>query len=344
MITLHDLIRDHLRLWQSGWSMGTFGAIAEFHQDRDEMPVIDDGYTLSRATRRGAVHIDRKRVDQIVPVAYETLSPRPNRWSQAVALCMPDALARRAARPVLTELGPDDDAVRGIDRTGILFDMGLSLPQCDFCIRTSDPKLLAVLRANLGRSLFEPGNDTMHAILAAHPHRVALTNIGRVEVFQKIGGPDTGGVSPAGPHTHVLPKLLKTGRTHSANTPIPAGLMPLASLHPGNPVIGPMGEDTDFDPALHRQFQDLLAAYGQPEFVRLKTAVLAALRHSEKPESFVVPDGRFERGVVRLALRQQARLADLLHDVEFMRQVADWRRVHDQRFEGEDEDDDSPGH
>lgn len=344
MTNLHDLIRDHLRFWQSGWSMGTFGAIAEFHQDRDEAPVIDDSYTLSRATRRGAVQIDRRRIDQIVPVAYETLSPRANRWSQAVALCMPDAIARRAASPVLTERGPDDDAVRGIDRTGILFDMGLSLPQCDFCIRTSDPKLLAALRAGLGRSLFEPGNPTMGAILAAHPHRVALTNIGRVEVFQKIGGPDTGGVSPAGPHTHVLPKLLKTGRIHSANTPIPEGLMPLASLHPGNPVIGPMGEDTAFDPALHRQFQDLFAAYGQPEFVALKSAVLAALRHGDRPESFVVPNGRFERGVVRLALRQQARLAEHLHDAEFIRQIADWQRVHDQRRDTEGEDDDSPGH
>jgi len=36
-----------------------------------------------------------------------------------------------------------------MDRPGILFDMGLSLSQCGFCIRTSDPKLLARLRANL---------------------------------------------------------------------------------------------------------------------------------------------------------------------------------------------------
>lgn len=119
---------------------------------------------------------------------------------------------------MLTELGPDDNAIRGIYRMGILFDMGLSLPQCDFCIRTTDPKLLAELRANAGRSLFEPDNPVMHTIFQTHPHRVALTNIGRVEVYQKIGGPDTGGVLPAGPHTHVLPKLLKTGRTHSANT------------------------------------------------------------------------------------------------------------------------------
>jgi hypothetical protein len=344
METLQNLIRDHLRDWQTGWSMGTFGAIAEFHQDRDETPVIDDGFTLSRATRRGAIHIDRKRLDEVVPVAYETVSPRAHRWSQAVALCLPETLARREARSVLTELGPDDDAIRGIDHTGILFDMGLSLPQCDFCIRTSDPKLLTVLRANLGRSLFEHDNAAMPAILSAHPHRVALTHIGRVEVFQKIGGPDTGGVSPPGPHTHLLPKLLRTGRTHSANTPIPEGLMPLGSLHPGNPVIGAMGEDIEFDAGLHRHFQDLYSAYGDPNLVMLKRTVLGALQRGGDPKGFVIPDGRFERGVVRLALRQQARLAEHQQDSELAHRLTIWRRVHDQRSDAELEDDDSPGH
>ncbi|WP_292241103.1 hypothetical protein [Mesorhizobium sp.] len=196
MSDLEDLVRRHLADWRTGWSMGIFGAIAEFHQDQGEVAVVDEPHVLMRATRRGAIHIDWRKLGDVHAVAYETPSPRRHRWSQALSFCLPDDLARRTARPVLTELGPDDDAVRGIDRTGILFDMGLSLPQCDFCIRTSDPKLLAALRAGLGRSLFEHDNPALTAILSAHPHRVALTNIGRVEVYQKIGGPDTGGVSP----------------------------------------------------------------------------------------------------------------------------------------------------
>ncbi|XUX13347.1 hypothetical protein SLT36_30545 (plasmid) [Aminobacter sp. BA135] len=193
MSYLEQLLRHHLTDWRSGWSMGTFGAIAEFHQDDGEVAVIDDTHLLTRATRRGGIRVDRGTLSELVPVAYETLSPKRHRWSQAVALCLPEVKARRGSRSVLSEIGPDDHAIRGIDRTGILFDMGLSLPQCDFCIRTSEPKLLAVLRANLGRSLFEHGNEAMPAILAVHPHRIALTNIGRVEVYQKIGGPDTGG-------------------------------------------------------------------------------------------------------------------------------------------------------
>lgn len=341
---LEYLLRRHMADWRTGWSMGTFGAIAEFHQDAGEITVVDELHSLMRATRRGAIHLDRRRLAGIRAVAYETISPRRHRWSQAVSLCLPDAQARRAVRSVLTELGPDDDAIRGIDRTGILFDMGLSLPQCDFCIRTSDPKLLAALRAGLGRSLFEHDNPALMAILNGHPHRVALTNIGRVEVYQQIGGPDTGGVSPPGPHTHLLPKLLKSGRTHSANTPIPEGLLPLGSLHPGNPVIGAMGEDLPFDDDLHRDFQALLINYGNPEFVAVKKRVLDGLTSDEAPERFDMPANRFARAAVRLALRQQARLADHFGDAALGKAVAGWQRIHDQGAEADAEDDDAPGH
>lgn len=344
MREIEDLLRRHIGNWQTGWSMGTFGAIAEFHHDQDEFSVIDDAYRLSRATKRGGIRLDRTKLDLIQPVAYETISPKRHRWSHAIALCLPENLARRSARSVLTEIGPDDDAIRGIDRTGILFDMGLSLPQCDFCIRTSDPKLLGALRAALGRSLSEPGNRTMMAILAAHPHRVAITNIGRVEVYQKIGGPDTGGVSPPGPHTHVLPKLLRNGRTHSANTPIHDGLLPLGAMHPGNPVVGPMGEDWPFNAELHRDFQVLFDSYGVPDIVALKKRILAALDAGDAPETFALPDSRFARAALRLALRQQARLAAHVGNSVLLAAVANWQKVHDQATEPEAEDDDAPGH
>lgn len=342
MADLERLLREHLADWRSGWSMGSFGAIAEFHQDQGEIPVIDQRDTLTRATRRGAIAIDRRRLAEVKPVAYETLSPKKHRWNHAVTLCLSESAARRKARSVLTELGADDEAIRGIDRTGILFDMGLSLPQCDFCVRTSDPKLLATLRANLGRSLFEHDNAAMAAILAAHPHRVALTNIGRVEVYQKIGGPDTGGVSPPGPHTHVLPKLLRTGRTHSANTPIPEGLLPLASLHPGNPVVGPMGEEREFDPELHRSFQRLLRKFGTDGNFDLKQRVAQAVTTGQSAAEFEYPDNRLARACVRLALRQLRREAEAAKDDAVLERLKGWTVLYDDADELAE--DDAPGH
>lgn len=305
---LETLIADHLADWQAGWSMGGFGAIAEFHQDKAEPAAVDAPAILARATRRGGIRFDRRQLGEAVAVAYETLSPKRHRWSHAVAFCLPAKAARMHERTVLTELGPDDEALRGIDGTGILFDMGLAVPQCDFCIRTSDPKLLKVLRANVGLSLFDPASTAMPAILAGHPHRVALTRLGRAEVYQKIGGPDTGGVSPPGPHTHVLPKLLRTGKTHSSNTPIPLGLVPVASFHPGNPVIGPMGEEREFDPILHDAFQDLLARFGAAEMVAEKRRAVAAMAEGVSPDGFAMPESRPGRIAIRLALRQQERI------------------------------------
>lgn len=342
MTELERLLRSHLSNWQSGWSMGTFGAIAEFHQDESEPAVINLPDVLTRATRRGAIRLDASALTQVMPVAYETLSPKRHRWSQALALCLPEAVARRAARNVLTEIGPDDGAIRGIDRTGMLFDMGLSLPQCDFCIRTTDPKLLGTLRMNLGRSLFEHGNAAMTAILTAHPHRVALTNIGRVEVYQKIGGPDTGGVSPSGPHTHLLPKLLQTGRTHSANTPIPEGLVPLGSLHPGNPVIGPVGEERAFDQSLQDDFQAMLEQYGVNDAFDLKRRVRLAVDDGGDASAFAYTPDRFSRACIRLALRQFEHEAKAAKDAARLDRIKRWQATH----EGLDEmaDDDAPGH
>jgi hypothetical protein len=232
MAHLHDTVTQGLRDPEAGWNMGSFGAIAEFHHVGDEAPAQAPG-PMSQVTPRGGVRIDR--LEGVRPVAYEMLSPNSHRWSQALSLCLSAEEAAMHRLTGLTELGPDADALRAQDRDAVLFDMGLAQFQVDFCIRTADPVLLDVLRTNEGKSLFDHGNPAMGAILKAHPHRVALTRLGRVEVYQMIGGPDTGGKSPEGPHTHVLPKLLRAGRTHSANAPIPEGWVPCAGFHPQKP-------------------------------------------------------------------------------------------------------------
>src|SRR4029077_13525922 len=76
--------------------------------------------------------------------------------------------------------------------------------QLNACIRTGDDEAIASLRMWTGRSLFELGSGAMTVILTANPHRVFISHLGRVEVFQPIPAPD--GKSPEGPHTHVLPR------------------------------------------------------------------------------------------------------------------------------------------
>lgn len=132
MTELETVLGTALSQPETGWNMGSFGAIAKFHHvvgDPDPATVTE----LAQVTDRGGIRIDR--LDDVTPVAYETLSPRPHRWTQAVSLCLPLDLAKMHRREVLTELGPDTEALRARDRDAILFDMGLGQLQVDFCIR-----------------------------------------------------------------------------------------------------------------------------------------------------------------------------------------------------------------
>ena len=88
---------------------------------------------------------------------------------------------------------------------------------------------VARLRAACGTSLLANDAAMLGEIAMMSPQRVFASRLGRIEVFQPIPAPD--GVSPEGPHTHVLPRLLKAGRTHAATLPIPDGLVPCLELH-----------------------------------------------------------------------------------------------------------------
>lgn len=331
-MTLYEMLETALDHDGDGWSMGSFGVIAEFHHVAgDPAPKRGPGSVI---TTRGGLRLHD--LSDVAPVAWEALSPRPDRWQQGVSLCLPEAAAAMSRRTVLTEIGPDTDALLHEDRGAMLFDMGLGQPQVDFCVRTADPALIAALRAECGRSVMDPASRAMSLILPAHPHRVALTRIGRLEVFQKIGGPDTGGVSPVGPHTHVLPKLLRTGRTHSANTPIPPGLVPMAGYHPESPVMDSLGRDRPFDRAAHQRFQTLLAAWGDPAANVLKRSVLEAVAGNRGPETIGSLPSRHLRAVLRVTLRQMERTG------QTSAALAAWRQCHD--VMSAEADDDLPGH
>ncbi len=338
---LKTLLRKAISDPEAGWSMGSFGAIAEFHQDDSDTIQRDSPEELTRATMRGAIRIDCSKLGDIQPIAFEVLSPQPDRWSHALALCLPIVSVQSHQRNVLTKIGPDKNAICAQDEDAILFDMGLGLNQCDFYVRTKDPDLIDIMSANVGRSLFDHSNPAMSAILQSHPHRIAVTGLGRVEVYQKIGGPDTGGVSPPGPHTHVLPKLIKSGRTHSANAPIPNSVFPCAYLHPGNPVVDTMGKDRPFDVALLKNFETLMECYAPRYVLNVKKDVMKGIEAGIAPDALSTSSGRQSRAAIRVTLRQLARQADDTQNSDLTRQIALWRAHFDSVPMTRDDDDEA---
>ncbi|MEM7222562.1 MAG: hypothetical protein AAF495_06260 [Pseudomonadota bacterium] len=295
---VRQVICKHLHDPRSSFSIGSFGAIAEFHRDPDEALILDDDERLAIATSRGALRVSLS--DEVVPLAYEMLSRRRDRWQHGVVFCLPTAVAASRAHTSVTELGPDSEAIRPKDRKSILFDMGLRARNIDFCIRTKDPALISALRDSEGKSIFAPDSAAMKAIINASPHRIAVSKLGRLEVYQAIGKVKT----PEGPHTHVLPQFLKGGRTHSANIPVPRGHMPCLSLYPPNPLVDGLGRETPFDSSALLSFQSILDLWGAPEFCAEKARVTKAVLESGDPSSYDAPASRIGRTGLRIALRQ----------------------------------------
>ena len=319
-----ELIREQLADPDAQWSLGTFGAIAEFMRDAHEpAEIAREARSISVVTPRGGIRLEAQ--PGLRPIAFETITTQS--WSQRVAFCLPEAESAMNRRAVLSELSSDTDALRAQDREAVLFDLGLGVLQVDCCIRTSDADLIEGLRAHAGRSLFAPGNPAMGLILCHSPHRVFITRAGRAEVFQGI--PATGGKAPEGPHTHVLPKLLAHGRTHAATEPIPDGWISCAHLDPAHPLRDGDGRTMPFDAARHAAFQGLLAQFGDPAHVRVKTGVAAALAAGEGPDGTLTE--RFARAVVRVALRQ-ARASGAP-----ARSLPAWLAAYDAQQLGEDE-------
>ncbi|WP_375412156.1 DUF6925 family protein [uncultured Bradyrhizobium sp.] len=289
-----ELLHRHIADAETQWSLGTFGGIAEFARDGDEKVSLTQSASGAAAvTARGGIAIDL--FDDCRPFAFETITKTS--WSQKVAFCLPIDSCAMNGRAVLTELGPDREALKPQHRESILFDLGLGALQADLCVRIDDYDMVTRLRRHCGRSLFAPANPAMGLLLETNPHRVFISRIGRIEVYQAI--PPATGKSPDGPHTHVLPKLLKSRRTHAATEPIPDGWIPCAHLYPRHPV-----RDGSFDAASHDSFQRAVERFGLPEYLAVKRQVADAIRFGEPPWSRAVAQDRHSRANVRIALRQ----------------------------------------
>jgi hypothetical protein len=293
-----DLLHQQIADADTQWSLGTFGGIAEFSRDRDESVTLTQSATGAAAvTARGGIAVELS--ENCRPFAFECITKAS--WSQRVALCLPIDGCAMNRRTVLTELHADRAALKPEHRESILFDLGLGALQADLCVRIADHNMVARLRSHCGRSVFDPANPAMGLLLETNPHRVFISRIGRIEVYQPI--PPPSGKSPDGPHTHVLPKLLKSGRTHAATEPIPEGWIPCAHLYPKHPVSGGRSPES-FDVAGHASFQRMIGSFGLAGSLAIKRRVVDAIRAGEPPSKLATTLDRHGRTGVRIALRQ----------------------------------------
>lgn len=206
-----ELVRRHLGEAAHGWSVGTWGAIAEFQYDTAEAGLSLDLTDLVVTSLRGALRIE----DLSDASVFSLLDDEGH--AREIAFCSP---RRTANRSVVTALG------------AAVFDLGIGAPHIDMLVRVKDgdTATLRALQEGVGRPLLAPGNPAGPAIAQASPTRILASALATIEVHQPI--PPPGGRSPEGPHTHLLPQYLKEGHAHRPGSPLPTGLYCGLTLYP----------------------------------------------------------------------------------------------------------------
>lgn len=315
--TLSQLLLDR----ETGWGLGVYGAIAEFlHDDSDTYEICSPEH-LTIATGRGAIRIRLGSGARLI--AYEVPSDRGDHWNQGVAIILPERDAHLPISNGLTERGEDGDGIRQTDRIARLFDLGLPTKCINACIRTDDQSLVARLRTMTGASALDPAGEFGRTIVETSPHRVFLSALGRIEVYQPIPTSLEHVDLLAGPHTHLLPELL--GREGQASwVPfVPTDHAVCLQAYPRNPLFDRLGQPVPFDAVAHTTFQELLGAWGHPGYLAGKIRVLASFRAGEAPGAYSRPDDAVQEAACKVALRQ------VLHvdgDSELLRE---WRARFD---------------
>jgi predicted Fe-S protein YdhL (DUF1289 family) len=241
---IHAFIGSTLTDRGGTWVLGVPGAVAEFSVEAEE-PMDTDirGRTMTCITDRGAVYFEvssRLR-------ALELLAPGEPGNVRAIIIALPRERLNLPFHTALTYRGQDWHGLRESDRLLHLFDLGFGFPASQFCVRTGDPSLIAELDRASGAGWRTVLAKLGPRIVEASPHRVVRTALGRAEVFTLI--PKPGGVSPSGPHTHLLPDHLAEAREMPPGAELPAAYAPAAIFYPRAGYEIPVGRSPALDAA-----------------------------------------------------------------------------------------------
>jgi hypothetical protein len=220
-----DLVHDTLAGGFGGWSMGVQGALAEFAVVDDRAVVRRAGRTVEALTTGGGLRLAVSDATS----AFAAARPHRAHGAGTLYLTVPRRSLPAPAQGVALA-GADRAALRPEDADDLVVDLAVGHAAAAFCVRTGDAVLGDRLRAVEGTTWREALDRVGPAVVAASPHRVVTTPLGRVEVWAPI--PPEQGTSPEGPHTHLLPALLATGRELPPGVDLPPDVAPAAAFHP----------------------------------------------------------------------------------------------------------------
>ena len=224
---IHMFVLQSLQDRRGTWAGGIVGAVGEFAAAPGQSIDAElDGETVIANTpgARLRFHIG----DDVRALTFETKETTLER--SRIVLAVKRERGCPDVAHALTALGSDVDAIALEDRDAQIFDLGLGRKEARFCVRVGPGETRDALQSATGSAF--PANllRIAPALLADSPARVIETALGRIEILTPI--PQPGGQSPPGPHTHLLPDRIASGRATPAGMELPRAYLPGAIFYP----------------------------------------------------------------------------------------------------------------
>lgn len=211
-----EFVADSLTQRSGAWALGRYGATAEFVCDHDEpCEVSVTGETITAVSGRGALQLTIG--ERVRALRLRDVDSRHG--YRAIFLVVSKARVTLPVAQTLTPLGRDESAIRPEFRNDIWFDLGLGRDDLRFCVRGSSAELLETMNQVSGLPLLDVLQTAGALIVKQSPARVVETPLGRAEIYTPI--PPPGGQSPDGPHTHLVPGHLESGRATPPGIDLP---------------------------------------------------------------------------------------------------------------------------
>lgn len=224
---IRDFVARSLREASGTWVVGVVGAVAEFIPSPvSGARVSVAGRDIVAVTEGGALRFAVD--DDIRALTFDP--PDTPRARERIVLVVKRERGRLPVVSTLAALGQDTAAIDAGARQSDLFDLGLGRKEARFCVRCGPGAARDALNAACGLPMAAALPRIGATLVAQSPVRVVESALGRIEVSSPIPAP--GGVSPAGPHTHLLPDHLATGRALPAGMDLPRAYLPGAVFYP----------------------------------------------------------------------------------------------------------------
>jgi hypothetical protein len=260
---IKNLILESTTKTTSSWAIVRDGVVAEFSIVSGDNPTSSfENNILKVDTERATLCIDFN--DKVDAVVAESGAHGCSPWTQNIYLCIPKQDAKMSHRNILTHLGHYKE---GQDE-GELWDLGVGKETLDACIITKDEETNQLLKQKEGNYIIDDPNF-LRELVKHSPTRFFKSKYAYIIVRQKI--PQEGEDEIDGPHTHLLPPIIHSGKHF--HTPIPDDMIPVIQTDPFGSVIDGNGDFYKWNGFEDDKFQGFLKKFGNSEYLQLKEKV-----------------------------------------------------------------------